>query len=78
MPFFRFENTPPFKSRHDVVLPQTTSLSQTKVDNITAKNVIDAAYTGDQVIQDVVDEVADSLGFASVSFCRTLDRETNV
>ncbi|ETV73808.1 hypothetical protein, variant 3 [Aphanomyces astaci] len=53
----------------------TTSLSQLKVDSITAKDVFDAADAGDQVSKAIIEEVAEYLGFACVNFCRTLDPE---
>ncbi|ETV73807.1 hypothetical protein, variant 2 [Aphanomyces astaci] len=56
-------------------LALTTSLSQLKVDSITAKDVFDAADAGDQVSKAIIEEVAEYLGFACVNFCRTLDPE---
>ncbi|KAF0696524.1 Aste57867_12717 [Aphanomyces stellatus] len=53
----------------------TTILSEKKVDDITAKDVFDAADAGDQVSIDLIAEVADYLGFACVNFCRILDPE---
>ncbi|RHZ00657.1 hypothetical protein DYB37_003911 [Aphanomyces astaci] len=58
-----------------VVGSLTTSLSQLKVDSITAKDVFDAADAGDQVSKAIIEEVAEYLGFACVNFCRTLDPE---
>ncbi|ETW01956.1 hypothetical protein H310_06485 [Aphanomyces invadans] len=52
-----------------------TILAELSIDDITAKQVFEAAAAGDAIAKGLIAEAADYLGFACVNFCRILDPE---